>query len=289
MEASLAGAPAGRPGDRRARVVCLGASFTGRYLAREFASEASVVFLTRDPARLRSQGLAALDPRDAEAAAAAPGALILDTVPAADPALPYRPALGDLAGRPGGARYLHLSSTSVYPSRFCAETEDGLPTLDERSATGSESARAEGRLLLERAVLAAYPEARILRCGGIYGPGRCVATRFRDGDFSRAGAGNRMVSRIHVHDLCRLVLALGRAEPGPALVNAVDEGPSSNRETFSHLEGVLGVTVPGRWRTAAPAGRRVVSGHARALLGGRYAFPTYREGFADCLERTAAR
>ena len=283
-----------RPTEARLAVVCLGASYTGRYLAREFGEEASVAFLTRDPGRLGAEGLTALDPGAAAAAAGSPGALILDTVPAVAgrggaPELPYRAALGDAAGRPGGAAYLHLSSTSVYPSDFRARTEDGLPTLDERSDTGPESARAEGRLLLERAVLAQYPEARILRCGGIYGPGRSVAARFRDGDFSRAGTGNRMVTRIHVHDLCRLILAHGRARAAPAVVNAVDERPSSNRETFSHLERVLGIEVPGAWRTAEPTGRRVVSMHARSLLGGRYVFPTYREGFAACLAQWAGR
>lgn len=277
------------------RILCLGGSYTGMYLARNFP-EAEVTFVARDPERLTAGGLSAFaDPADAVESAGVPVDLVLDTVPTVKEAgaihLPYRAALEPLMAGPnragqGRPTLVHLSSTSVYPSDFTAEREDDLPTQDEDTAPGPDSDRAKDRLLLEQAITAAYADARILRCGGIYGPGRCVATRFRDGDFARAGSGNRMVTRIHVHDLCRLILAFGKADPGiPATtVNAVDDRPSSNREVFAHLESVLGITVPGDWRDESPVGRRVITRFSSGLLGGQYRFPTYKEGFAHCLK-----
>jgi hypothetical protein len=272
------------------RILCLGGSYTGAYLAGNFL-DADVTFLARDPERLVAEGFSVADPRRI---GEQPFDLVLDTVPTVkidgEIHLPYQADLEPLMSGPkmsGPNRpvFLHLSTTSVYSSNYTAEREQDLPTQDEDTPTGPDSDRAKDRLVLEQAVTAAYTDARILRCGGIYGPGRCVATRFRDGDFSRAGSGNRMVTRIHVHDLCRLILAFGKADVGLPIstVNAVDERSSSNRDTFAHLQGVLGVTVPGDWRTARPMGRSVVSRYAAGLLDGQYRFPTYKEGFSDCL------
>ncbi len=268
------------------RVLCLGGSYTGMYLARNFP-EANVTFLARDPERLVAEGLAVVDPDSINGGARFD--LVLDTVPTVkldgEIHLPYQAVLELLMTGPDSPVFLHVSTTSVYPSDFTAEDESDLPTQDEDTPTGPDSDRAKDRLVLEHAVAAAYADARILRCGGIYGPGRCVATRFRDGHFSRAGSGNRMVTRIHVHDLCRLILAFGKADVAlpVSTVNAVDERSSSNRDTFAHLEDVLGITVPGDWRTARPMGRSVVSRYAAGLLGGQYRFPTYKEGFSNCL------
>jgi len=268
------------------RILCLGGSYTGMYLARNFP-DADVTFLARDPERLIFEGFRAVDQDQNDGGS--PFDLVLDTVPTVklegEIHLPYRTALAPLMTGSNRPVFLHLSTTSVYPSDFTAEHVSDLPTQDEDTPTDPDSDRAKDRLLLEQAVTAAYADAQILRCGGIYGPGRCVATRFRDGDFSRAGSGNRMVTRIHVHDLCRLILAFGKADAGlpVSTVNAVDERSSSNRDAFAHLEEVLGVTVPGDWRTARPMGRSVVSRYAADLLGGQYRFPTYKEGFSNCL------
>ena len=271
------------------RIICLGGSYTGRYLARNFAGEAAVTFLTRNPERLRTEGFSAAAASYLPAACDSPASLILDTVPTyrrdGKLQLPYRSALSALMEGSRRPVYLHLSTTAVYPSGFTAQRDGDLPTQDEDTVPHPESGRAKDRLLLEEAIIDTYAGARILRCGGIYGPDRSLATRFSKGDFSRAATGNRMVTRIHVHDLCRLILSFGRLQPGieANLVNAVDRRPSSNRETFEHLERVLGITVPGDWRNEAPKGRMVVSKYADSLLGGHYRFPTYREGFADCL------
>ena len=273
--------------DQRTRIICLGGSYTGRYLALNFAGQTAVTFLTRSPERLIAEGFCAIRPADVRAFG--PLDLILDTVPAVkregEIHLPYRSALAGVVKDGNHPTYVHLSTTAVYPPGVEALREEDLPTCDEDTLPDPQTDRARDRLLLEAAIAGGYSGARILRCGGIYGPGRSLAVRFGKGDFSRARSGNRMVTRIHVHDLCRLVLAVGRTGPGaePRLINAVDSRASSNLETFQYLEREMGITVPGNWRTQPPRGRKVLSKYASALLGGQYRFPTYREGLADSL------
>ncbi len=272
------------------RVLVLGASYTGRYLARYSGMQAGaartdperqvveelgrvreVSFLTRhtegvlarDPIRLWEQGW--------------PVDLILDTVPALVDGRPAYHATVQKALSESNARYVHVSTTSVYPEASPAGS------VDERTPPHPATPGVALRLQLEEAIREAYPGARILRSTGIYGPGRALPLSFLRGDFRRAETGNRIVSRIHVADLVRLALAMSRPD-APDLVNGVDEQPSENRATFSFLESLLGLQVPGAWDKGPPVGRAVRSLHARRLLG-RYIYPTFREGFADVVSR----
>jgi hypothetical protein len=267
------------------RLLALGLSYTARRFARLYP-EAQVSVLSRDPAAVAAAGFRNYRPGEPVDAA-------LDCVPAieahagiADP--PYCSELDELFGRAGSLPFVHISSTSVLPPGSAAERVEDLPVYDETCAPAPAERRGELRLALEERMRRLYPHVRILRSAGIYGPGRSVPERFQRGDFSRADSGNNVVSRIHADDLARLAHALlqyaGDDVAAPRLVHGVDELPTANAEIFLFLEQELGVVIPGAWRSARPFGRRVTSRHARALLEGRYAYPTYREGFRALLQ-----
>lgn len=271
-------------------IVCLGASFTGRYLADHFSGENSVFFVSRAEDIAPASGYHTLTPGNFDRVLPPNGIdMVLDTIPAIvsgdvlrDP--PYVGEVARILERSPSAAYVHISTTSVYGAGSTAAHESQLPTVNEKTPPEPQG-RGKNRLLLERRILDLYPEARIIRSGALYGPGRCIAIRFREGEFRKSDAINRMISRIHVHDLCRLILAVGthhNAETA-TLVNGVDEHPSPNSETFSYIEDALGISIPGGWKEAQPEGRRVVSLYASQLLKGSYQFPTYKEGFPDCL------
>jgi nucleoside-diphosphate-sugar epimerase len=269
-------------------IVCLGASFTGRYLAERFAGSHKVAFLCRNPEDASARGYTALT--DYGLAAYLLNneiGMVLDTVPAIveggilqDP--PYLEQVEGVLRTYPAARYVHISTTSVYGPGIVGNDEAELPTVNENTLPAP-AERGLNRLMLENCILALYPDAAIVRSGALYGPGRCIALRFRSGDFRPSDGANRMTSRIHVHDLCRLAIALAERRNGPAIVNGVDERPSPNSETYAFIEKLIGKSVPGNWRESPPVGRRVASLYAKELLGGRYVFPTYREGFAACL------
>lgn len=273
-------------------IICLGASFTGRYLSDNFSDEVNMYFLSRTADNLPVNRYTALTPdnyddvvTDGEVDA------ILDTVPAimddgklVDPPYVYR-VRRVLNDNPDAA-YVHISTTSVYPTGGTVEREDELPVYDETTPADPDSgSRGANRLLLETRIRQFYPDAKIVRAGGLYGPGRCTAERFRDGSYRQSDFNNRVISRIHVHDLCRIVLKLFQSETDTRLVNAVDEQPSLNSETYAFIEETLGIEIPGDWRKAPPEGRKVTSLYAKDLLQGSYTYSTYREGFRDCLSR----
>ncbi len=272
------------------RFLCLGASYTGKTLAREF-HEHDVYFVSREKDSLGPAGL-----RPFDAAWPLRFDCVLDTLPALSDARglrpaphPYRALVDDLlmAGQPP-PRIIHISSTSVYPggggdSGRGKDPGQGLEVVDETTPAAPDAERGRARLKLEEQLRSFWPGLIVVRAGGIYGRGRCLALSVRDGDFSRADPGNRMVSRIHVIDLCRIVIALASAPNPPALVNAVDRAPVPNAEVFAWLEDRLNMRIPGDWRGRPPVGRAVRTLYTEALLAGNYRFATYREGFEDAL------
>ena len=294
-------------------ILCLGGSYTGTYLARNFSRENRIFFLSRRAAELDSRGFQTIPAEtlragrfEFEGTPIQPN-LIVDCVPATksgsegalDPH-PYEEEIKSLIKSFPKLNVVHISSTSVYPSVGVIDEESDAPVFDEDTPVDRTGKRGSARLWLEERLVTLMENTnapRIIRAGGIYGPERSLALSFLRGDFRRASSSNRIVSRIHVHDLCRMVLALGVKEPpeilsdgngGPILVNGVDGRASSNSETFRYLEELLKIEIPGDWRRAPAEGRRMISKYAKDFPGGVLRFPSYREGFRQILKEAGA-
>lgn len=267
------------------RILCLGRSFTGTYLSREFPVE--VRFLSRDTTDFDSN----FEPD-----------MILDTVPSVqegDQILNplYRTATDHLE-----IPYIHVSSTSVYPA-----STHGILEVDEASASGTTD-KCLRRLRVEEAVLQHRPEALILRSGGLYGPGRSLPHFLASGKSRFFERGNEIISRIHVHDLCRIILAAAAKMqasedhfPGfnrKRLINGVDPNPSSVEETRQYLEQFYtlpeirkalekqGLAAPESLPLPpdVPGQRKVCSRYTEQLIG-RFRFPDFKSGFMDSMLR----
>src|SRR3546814_7300048 len=87
-----------------------------------------------------------------------------------------------------------LSSTGVYGDTGGAWVDETAPV-----GTGRRSARAKADLAWQ----ALRPDVRIFRLPGIYGPGRNVLDRIRDGKAHRIDLPGQVFSRIHVDDIVR--------------------------------------------------------------------------------------
>ena len=269
------------------KLLVLGGSYTGKYIHTNFP-EHIVFFLSRNPGELMSSGFRPfqIEMLDSEK----PFDMILDTVPAlhadsTDVIPPYfnevKQALEFFPGLP----YVHISSTSVYPQGKKSDDHHALPVFDETTEAEPSNEQGQRRLLLEKSIRLHYPSSIIIRSGGIYGPGRGIAIKIQSKTFTGSNE-NRMISRIHVHDLARLCIAVSGYNY--KMINGVDSNPSSNSETFTWLENLTEEKIPGTWRDMPVSGRIIKSLYAEKILG-HFKFPSYRDGISDIAEKNYYR
>lgn len=261
--------------------------------ARLAASGWRVLASTRSPdtaARLQQLGYTAVhaDPGKKDGAealreAAREVSAILFSAAPGETGDPFAPAFADMDLATTWLGY--LSTTGVYGDRkggWAFERDPATPG-QPRSVRRAEA----------EAVWSARG-ARLFRLSGIYGPGRSALDRVRSGDgpvFDKAG---QVFSRVHVDDIASvLIRALEQPEAAGAF-NLADDHPSSQAEVMCGAAEMLGAPAP-EVIAFDPAQasdmqasffsecRRVSNARAKAVLGWRPAYPSWREGLAAIL------
>jgi nucleoside-diphosphate-sugar epimerase len=254
------------------RLVVLGNGLAGQAVAR-IARDRDVLLTSR---RADRPGITQLPIYDA--------ASIASICAGADVVVTFPPdGRTDARIAPGLAKaraVVYLSSTGVYGA--------ATGRVDELTPVDPEAPRAGLRLQAEEI----YRERGgiILRAAGIYGPERGLHLRLLRGEHRLPGRGENVVSRIHVDDLAMLALAsLEQAEHG-AIFDCADDAPVPQREVVTWLCARLSLPLPPSVDALSVdlslRGDRAIDGSKiQHALGVKLAFPSYREGFADCLAR----
>jgi len=216
---------------------------------------------------------------DAVQAALARASHVLSSVPPAreggDPVLQTYGAA--LAAWPG-AWIGYWSATGVYGDARGA-------WVDETAPVGG--GRRSARVAADLAWQALDPRVRVLRLPGIYGPGRSVIDKLREGSAHRIIARDQVFSRIHVDDIAGATIAAFAGPPG--IYNLADDEPASQNAVVEEAARLTGLPLPPLLTADAAQlspmargfyaeSRRVTAGKARRLLGWQPLFPTYREG-----------
>ncbi len=135
----------------------------------------------------------------------------------------------------------YLSSTGVYG-------DTGGRQVDESSALKPTCGRSRRRAAVEAAWLdmagtAGLP-VHVFRLAGIYGPGRSVFERLRNGTARRIEKPGHLFGRIHVDDIAG-VLKSSMARPLPgAIYNVTDDLAAEASTVTTFACGLLGVAVP---------------------------------------------
>ncbi|MBT9473445.1 MAG: SDR family NAD(P)-dependent oxidoreductase [Pseudomonadota bacterium] len=281
------------------RLFVYGYGFAGRALATRLAAKGwsiSATYLDEaTAAQMAADGIDPVPALDKEAVAARLAdtqAILITTPPGPEgcPALQVLvPALATAGAFPDWIGY--LSTTGVYGDR-----RGGWVFEDSRLAAQSlEGAR---RVAAERDWLEVGRgmglTVTIHRLPGIYGPGRSAFDRLRAGRARRVAAPEHLFSRIHVDDLAAgLEASIAKPRAG-GIYNLCDDEPASNSDVFAHAAGLIGLPVPPEepldLEALPPQARRfytetkrVSNARAKAELGWRPAYPTYREGLAAIL------
>jgi nucleoside-diphosphate-sugar epimerase len=202
-----------------------------------------------------------------------------------------------LGRAPALRRILYYSTIGVYG-------DHGGQWVDETSATLTRSDRGLARLAEEARWIEAGGARRvavdILRLPGIYGPGRNALERLRAGDARRIVRPGHVSNRAHVDDIAevtRLVLTAGLEGQ---IWNVADDEPAPPQDVITYAATLLGIALPPEEAfeeaNLSPMAasffadeKRVSAAKAKALLGFRPAYPTYREGLEALAEAGEGR
>jgi nucleoside-diphosphate-sugar epimerase len=233
---------------------------------------------------LTAQGLTAIDPADHAALTKAyvtANAVLI--TPAPDDA--GCPAFAALSPIPAQKWIGYLSTTGVYGDRNGGWVFEG-------SALVPTSAEGRRRILAESQWLSAG--AQVFRLPGLYGPGRNIIERLRDGTARRIHKTGHVFSRLH-HDDCATALMASLARPKPGgIYNLCDDEPAPADTVLEYAAELCGLPLPDTIAFDDPSlsgkmlrfyndNKRVSNARAKAELGWRLQYPTYREGLSAIL------
>jgi len=173
-------------------------------------------------------------------------------------------------------RFLYISATSVYGNQTHVTADTPVDTRAEKALK-----RIEDEIWVESGPWSSL----IIRPAAIYGPGRGVHVRVKEG---RALRSSGIVSRIHVDDLAA-VLEAGIFSDLIGTWPIADDRPCRSLEISTWCARLLRLPPP----NAAPepleiGGREVDGSQIRELLGVRLAYPTYEAGILASLASESA-
>ncbi|WP_035293457.1 Rossmann-fold NAD(P)-binding domain-containing protein [Brevundimonas bacteroides] len=236
-----------------------------------------------------------VDPADEAAlqAAVAQASAILVTAPPEATGCPglkaLIPAIAASAAYPDWIGY--VSSTAVYGDRdggWAFEDDE----LNASSLEGARRVRAEADWL--DAGRGMGLTVHIFRLPGIYGPGRSVVDRLRDGSARLVRKPGQIFNRIHVDDaVSGLFASMDRPNPGRAYTLADDE-PAPADVVMEWAAERMGLPRPPEVCWTDPSvsdamrrfyldSKRLSNARAKAELGWRPAYPSWREGIEAIL------
>lgn len=224
---------------------------------------------------LEAQGIIALDP--AQAAGVRAEAVLITPAPGDDGC----PAFAALAPVKSSQWIGYLSTTGVYGDR------DGGWVWEDSELLPS-SAEGRRRVLAEQQWQSVG--AHVFRLPGLYGPGRNVIERLREGTARRIHKPGHVFSRLH-HDDCATALlrSLNRPRPG-GVYNLCDDEPAPADQVLVLAASLAYLPLPELTAWDDPRfpamqrfyrdNKRVSNALIKAELGWRPAYPTYREGLS---------
>ena len=281
------------------RLFAFGYGFSAQALAQRLRPQGWTVAASyrraEDAERLRGAGVEPVDLADPDRLAevlADTRAVLISAPPTAEgcPALPVLiPAIARAGAFPDWIGY--LSTTGVYGDRHGRWAFEGS-RLAAQSVEGARRVGAERDWRQVGRGMGLTVTA--FRLPGIYGPGRSTFDRLREGRARRIVSAEHVFSRIHVDDLAAGLEASILRPRAAAAYNLCDDEPCPNAEVVAYAAGLLGLPVPPEVDLAdanlPPAAlrfyaesKRVSNALAKAELGWRPMYPTYREGLRAVL------
>jgi len=203
-----------------------------------------------------------------------------------------RSILAWAASRPIGT-LVYTSSTGVYPQGGGAHVDESAST-EGASPTGRILVEAEN--LLRAAPASAVARSFVLRCAGIYGPGRhYLLNALRAGTTRFGGEPGFRMNLVHRDDIVAAIMSCcaAPAQVGSDLFNLSDGAPATRAELVGWLARSLGAPEP-VFDGAVPSARKggeptpdriIVADRIRRVLAWAPRCADYRAGYAPLLAK----
>jgi nucleoside-diphosphate-sugar epimerase len=288
-----------------APIVILGCGYVGARLARAALAEGRAVRVcARSTGRLGPLGALGaqvkyLDggvPKGFTAALnGMAGATVVYSIPpvaSLPPGQAIRAALQAAYGF-GAACFIHFSSAGLYGAQ-----PDDEAWIDEDTPTTHDDPPMANVRSDEDAVLAAGFETLrtvILRLAPVYGPGRGVRERLRRNEYRLLDEGQHAISRIHVDDVVRIVLAAEERAPARSCFLVADDEPTTQGDYARWLCERMGLPLPPSRSMFQPGAarathrnRRIRNDRMKRALALELRYPSFREGEAAIEAELAA-
>jgi nucleoside-diphosphate-sugar epimerase len=264
------------------------------YSARHFArtAGANVVGTKRAPsgeAREAGVEILAFDGERTDAAVAQrlnESDTLLISIPPDEKGDPVLRHFGERLAASRWRAVVYLSTIGVYGDHAGAWVDEGSPAR-------ATSSRGRARLAAENEWRnfgrSAGATVHILRLAGIYGPGRNMLKKVREGEAQRIVKPGQVFNRIHVEDIAQAIsLAIGVGGQGDVW-NVADDEPAAPQDVVAFAAELLGLAAPAEisFEHAAMSAaarrfygdnRRVSNAKLKRELGFEPLYPTYREG-----------
>lgn len=275
-------------------LLIFGGGWLGRAVAREAVRRDRRTVLTSRQAdrraALSAEGLPAIDPDDEAglAGAVAEASAILVCAPPGPEGCPGLRALSPTLSAPGvWPDWIgYISSTAVYGDRAGGwALEDS--ELNAASLEGARRVRAERDWL--DAGRGMGLTVQLFRLPALYGPGRSPLDRLRNGTARLVRKPGQVFNRVHVDDVVSgLFASMARPRPGAAYILCDDE-PAPADVVIEGAARRLGLPLPPEVDWTDPSvsdamrrfyldSKRLSNARAKAELGWRPLYPTWREG-----------
>ena len=177
-------------------------------------------------------------------------------------------------------RVIFVSSTGVY-------AQDDGAVVDETSATVPTRYQGQVMLRAEAAARSAGWPACVLRCGGIYGPGRDGLIRRLRAQTASWPQGVHYTNRIHRDDCVGMIVHILQRDDIAPVYNGVDDASADQNDVLRFLADRMRLPLPS---PAAQANRVTGKQVSNALLrahGYTCRFPTYQAGYEAILRAEA--
>ncbi|MES2860930.1 MAG: SDR family oxidoreductase [Pseudomonadota bacterium] len=246
--------------------------------------------------RMAADGITAIDPADAGAmrdGVAGASAILVTAAPTAEGCPGARSILPALAASGAYPDWIgYISSTGVYGDRDGGWVfEDDA--LNAASLEGARRVRAEADWL--DAGRGMGLTVQIFRLPGIYGPGRSVVDRLRDGTATMVRKPGQIFNRVHRDDVVSgLFASMDRPRPG-GVYNLTDDEPAPADLVMAWAAERMGLESPREVDWTDPSvseamrrfyldSKRISNARAKAELGWLPAYPSWREGLEAVLK-----